>query len=333
MKTSLIQIYVLGLLLAITFSQQAAVTDITLPPNFVVITENFTLYYEFNANTTVANSTGNNTSGNVTNATTPPTDATNATTPPTTTTPPTDVTNTTTPPTAATDTSNNATNSSQNNSQTIDLYMVFQGHNWFGLGFSVNNGNNTIVTTDTTIAPATAAFDLVVVEIVNETIVVSDHYSPIIGLPIPDTNQGGKNDWTLVNYSMNATIMVVHVTRLQNTGDPLDAVITGPGNYSLLWLWSPSLTLQGFQGDGGRGITNATLVDTNATATNGTAVNGTQQLNSIAGGSKAVCNMTLCPNGSNSTNPICSGCTIGNHGIRLGYLPISFILGVLWCIL
>jgi hypothetical protein len=269
MKASLITVYVLGLLLAITFSHaqffdkstrllQAADTNmtsvnITLPPDFVVINENLTLYYQFNA--TPASENASNATTPVTNTTNSPENATNATTPSEnaikTTTP---VTNVTTPPesttnatTPATNASNNGTTANQNNSGTIDLYLVYQGHNWFALGFNIND---------------VTGFDYIVFEIVNETIVVSDQHSPNISLPAPDINQGRTDDWKLVNYSLNATIMIVHVTRLQNTSDPLDFVFTGPGLYRVTWSDSPSLTIQGYQGDGGRGETIVTLGNT-----------------------------------------------------------------------
>jgi hypothetical protein len=185
--------------------------NITLPPDSVVINSLFTLYYQFDVNSSNA------------------TDSTNASEP-----------------------LNNETISNQTTPATIDLYMVFQGHNWFALGFG-NVANGT---------------EMIVCEIVNDTIVVSDQYSSNNSLPTPDTAQNGTSDVTLVDFFMNSTTMIVHITRLQNTSDPLDFVFTGPGNYSITWAYSPSLTLQDYQGDGSRGITNVTLENTNGTLNN-----------------------------------------------------------------
>jgi uncharacterized membrane protein YgcG len=216
---------------------QTSESNITLPPDFVVINSLFTLYYQFDVNSSSVNSTANTTTANVTNATN-------------------SSTNTSEP-------LNNETISNQTNTATIDLYMVFQGHNWFALGFG-NVANGT---------------EMIVCEIVNDTIVVSDQYSSNNSLPTPDTDQNGTSDVTLVDRFMNSTTMIVHVTRLQNTNDPLDFVFTGPGNYNITWAYSPSLTLQDYQGDGARGITTVTLENTN-----GTLNNDTQQLKGSAGG-------------------------------------------------
>jgi hypothetical protein len=245
-------------------------TEIILPPNFVVVHSNLTVYYVFNA-TNTTNSTDNGT--NVTNGTDTIPDATGstdqpATTPtPDTTTPTPDATiptpDATTPTPDATTPTPDATTptpdatiptvSTDNTTApaTIDLYLVFQGHHWFGLGFGTQM----------------AGSDMIITEIVNDAIVVTDRYSPDHVPPELDINQGGTSDITLVESTMNETTIVVHVKRLQNTTDPLDFVFTGPGTYSWIWAYNPELTATFHDLGGNKGITMVTLVDTTVPAT------------------------------------------------------------------
>jgi hypothetical protein len=151
----------------------------------------------------------------------------------------------TTIPTTATDNS------------TIDFYLVFLGssNHWLGLGFGTSM----------------AGSDMIIVEIVNGVIVVTDRYSPDHFEPELDTNQDGNSDLTLVDSTMNETTMVVHIRRLQNTTDPLDCVFTGPGTYSWIWAYNPQMAIS-YHGDGGsNGITSVTLVDTTVPVEDATA--------------------------------------------------------------
>jgi hypothetical protein len=275
MKTSLIKVYVLGLLFVITFGHsnffggrfesqrllQEAVPDttmITLPPDFVVLNANLTLYYQFNANSANVAPTGTppaDVTAAPTDATIPPADATVA--PTDATIPPADAT---AAPTDATtlpaDTTIPPADATTPTTATIDFYIVLQGNSSIALAFIMNATNDTI------------DMDSVVCQIANGTIVVADFYlanvSNTTGLlaDILDVDQGGTNDWTLVNYSMNATTVIVHISRLQNTGDLLDFVFTGPGNYTIGWAISPDFATD----VGVTGATDVILVDnTNAT--------------------------------------------------------------------
>jgi hypothetical protein len=197
--------------------------NITLPPDFVVIIDSiFTLYYQFDANASAINST-------VTTASTKVNNATNSFT-------------------------NKRIISNESNSSTIDLYMVFEGHHRFALGFGIND---TIT-------------DLIVCDIVNDTIVVSDQHFTENGLPMSDTDKNGTNDVTLVDYFMNSTTMLVHVTRLQNTSDPLDFAFNGPGKYSMKWVYNPRSELPEDEQFEHSGLTTATLLNTNGRLTNDT---------------------------------------------------------------
>ena len=132
---------------------------------------------------------------------------------------------------------------SQVSATQIDIWLTYPGVHWLGIGFGkVMKGS-----------------DMIVFEIVNNAVVCSDRISTGHTAPMLDTSLGGTNDVKLVGYSIQSNVVTVHVSRNLNTKDINDFVITGPGNYDLIWGWSPSLTMTTHEGSGGSGKINVKL--------------------------------------------------------------------------
>ena len=132
------------------------------------------------------------------------------------------------------------------NDTLIDFWFVYPGHHWFGIGFGTLMKNS----------------DMIIIEVVNQAVVVTDRYCLGHVAPQLDTELGGTNDVELIEYSLDTTNTIVHIRRKQDTGDTKDFVIDGPRSYNLLWAITSSGTMEDHTDGGNDNVVQVTLKQT-----------------------------------------------------------------------
>jgi len=110
--------------------------------------------------------------------------------------------------------------------------------------------------------------DIWVFEIVNSAISASDRVGIGYTTPPLDTAQGGEDNLQVLGYEITSSYSLVKITRVLDTGDSNDAVIS-PGSTTLIWATASSPTLA-YHGTS-RGVT---TVDFEEGTTSGSTVYG-----------------------------------------------------------
>ena len=109
----------------------------------------------------------------------------------------------------------------------IHIYLKYTGKHWFGLGFGSKMKGT----------------DMIIMEVVNKTVIVTDRYSTGYSTPKLDTDRNGTSDIKLKAYYIKSNTITVHLARNLDTKDVNDFKINGPGAQSMIWAWSPSPTI------------------------------------------------------------------------------------------